>query len=64
MLVVRISAVTVAVETLHVLRMQIFGVNVVLYRWLFLSMHILSSIIAVYTLLMIRMQIIGGEGGR
>jgi hypothetical protein len=49
---------SIAAEGLLVLRMQIFGLNVVSYRWLALSMHILTSIRAVCTLLVTRLQVI------
>lgn len=50
------SAVAAAAEGLLLLRMQIFGVNVVSYRWLPLSIHTLTSILAVYTLLVSLLQ--------
>jgi len=54
----RMIVLAVAAEGLLVLRMQIFGLNVYSYKWLALSMHILTSIRAVYTLLVSLLQVI------
>jgi len=53
----RMIVLAVVAEGLLVLRMQIFGLNVISYRWLALSMHILTSIHAVYTLFVSRLQV-------